>query len=116
MKTEPSHPIRIEKKRERRKNPKHTKHHLEAYECVNEDNDSFETDIDRPDRLLADVLLLVGSVGHLAEFILFSELARKDAEVLDQGLAGVDYRLAGGDFTIGLATQDEVRGQGVRDL
>jgi hypothetical protein len=74
-----------------------------------------ETDIDRPGPLL-DVLLLVGSIGHLAEFIFFGELAGKDAEVLDQGLAGVDDSLTGGDFTVGLATQDEVRSQGVRDL
>lgn len=76
----------------------------------------METDIDPPDPLLANVLLLIGSVGHLAKFILLGELAGKDAEVLDQGLAGVDDSLAGGDFAISLATQDEVGSQGVRDL
>jgi hypothetical protein len=69
-----------------------------------------------PVLLLADVLLLVGSVGHLAQFILFGELAGKDAEVLDQGLAGVDDSLTRGDFAVGLATQDKVGSQGVRDL
>lgn len=69
-----------------------------------------------PTTLLANVLLLVGSIGHLAQLILLGELARQDAEVLDQGLAGVDDGLTGGDLAIGLATQLEVGSQGVRDL
>ena len=56
-----------------------------------------ETGIDLSNPLLADVLLLVDSIGHLTQFILLGELAREDAEVLDQGLAGVDDGLAGGD-------------------
>lgn len=75
-----------------------------------------ETDIDPPNPLLADVLLLVGSVGHLTQLILLGELAREDAKVLDQGLAGVDDGLAGGDLAIGLAAELEVGSQGVRDL
>lgn len=75
-----------------------------------------ERDVDRTGPLLADVLLLVSSVGHFAQFILLGEFAGKDAEVLDQGLAGVDNSLTRGDFPVGLATQDEVGSQGVRDL
>lgn len=75
-----------------------------------------KTDIEPTDPLFADVLLLVGSVGHLAQLILLGELAGEDAEVLDQGLAGVDNGLARGDLAIGLATQLEVGSQGVRNL
>ncbi len=68
------------------------------------------------DLLLADVLLLVGSVGHLAQLVLLGELARQYTEVLDEGLGGVDDGLAGGDNAIRLAAELEVGSQGVRDL
>lgn len=68
------------------------------------------------DLLLADVLLLVGSVRHLAQLILLGELTRQDTEVLDEGLSSVDDGLAGGDNAIRLAAELEVGSQGVRDL
>ena len=66
--------------------------------------------------LLADVLLLVGSVGHLAQLVLLGKLARQYTEVLDEGLGGIDDGLAGGDNAIRLAAELEVGSQGVRDL
>ena len=66
--------------------------------------------------LLADVLLLAGSVGHLAQLVLLGELARQYTEVLDEGLGSVDDGLAGGDNAIRLAAELEVGSQRVRDL
>lgn len=67
--------------------------------------------------LLSSVLLLlVGSVGSLAELVLLGEFPRQDTQVLDQGLGGVNNSLAGGDFTVSLDTELELRGQRVRNL
>jgi hypothetical protein len=62
------------------------------------------------------LLLLVGSVGSLAELVLLGEFPRQDTQVLNQSLGGVNNSLAGGDFTVGLNTQLELGGQRVRDL
>lgn len=62
------------------------------------------------------LLLLVGSVGSLAELVLLGEFPRQDTQVLDQSLGGVNNSLARSDFTVSLDTQLELGGQRVRNL
>ena len=61
-------------------------------------------------------LLLVGSVGHLAQLILLGKFAGQGAQILDQSLGGGNHSLAGCNLTISLDAQQEVGGQGVRNL
>lgn len=71
----------------------------------------------RSQPLLSSVLLLlVGSVGSLAELVLLGEFPRQDTQVLDQSFGGVNNSLARGDFTVGLNPQLELGGQRVGDL
>lgn len=61
-------------------------------------------------------LLLVGSIRHLAEFILLGELTGQLTQLLNEHVAGGNHRSTGSNLAIGLYAQLKVGSQRVRNL
>lgn len=68
------------------------------------------------DCLLDTVVLVVGGVGHLPQLVFFGEFTGENTQILDKSLACVDDSVTRSDHSIGLNAQQEVGGQGVRNL
>lgn len=67
------------------------------------------------DAIRGAVLSLTGT-HHLAQLVFLGEFTREDTQVLDQLMAGSDYRLLRGDLAISLDAELKLRDQGMRHL